>query len=237
MQYIPKTELIDAYMLSRCSQCQAITTQKPLYIKLQRPEQHWETIFTLCKSCSELKRDALSHISRETYVIFDLRQGGTGKIKQLIGAVMARYASAGHSVPLTLERISVKLRPSTANPTGVRISESDLKCELSEMVKDKLIGVQKIDYTAKLIQELLRREKYAPCPSCSHRTLVSLYFQISGVSREGEKSNVLKKMGQYCVNCGRTEMNTEAVWPKPKDVKDFTAVRNFTDPTRLEGDQ
>jgi hypothetical protein len=183
-------------------------------------------IFTLCKSCAELKRSAFSHISRETYAIFDTAEfvefmvrgegTSTSEIKQRIGAVMARYASGGHFVPLTFERISFRLRSS-----GVRISEFHLKRKLAEMVEEKLIEVKKVDYTEKLIRELLRLEECAPCPSCSHRTFALLYFQVSGVAASsGEKSNVHKKMGHYCVNCGRAEMDTEAVWPK--DAKEST---------------
>lgn len=120
------------------------------------------------------------------------------ELRKQVGVLLARMSTSS-SIP-TLERIAFGLRAE-----GYRISESQLKQELSAMEDDGIVKGIKIDYTQEVIEWLLHQENGVGviCPDCGKRSFVTLYSQSSDDTTYAKKRNVHRKVGSYCANCGR----------------------------------
>ncbi|MDG6908308.1 MAG: hypothetical protein JRN20_21265, partial [Nitrososphaerota archaeon] len=126
------------------------------------------------------------------------------ELRKSVGVLLARMSTSS-SIP-TLERMAFGLRAD-----GYRISENQLKQELSAMEDHGIVKGIKIDYTQVMIEWLLYQERSVGliCPSCGRRSSISLYCQSSDYDTHAKRRNVHRKVGSYCVNCGRIVIDTK----------------------------
>ena len=119
------------------------------------------------------------------------------ELRKRIGVILARMSTSYFS---TLERIAFGLRAE-----GFRISENQLKQELSVMEEDGIVKGIKIDYTQEMTEWLLHQERSVGviCPSCGRRSSISLYCQSSDDTSYARRRNVHMKVGSYCTSCGK----------------------------------
>ncbi|MDG6995713.1 MAG: hypothetical protein JRN52_07310 [Nitrososphaerota archaeon] len=176
---------------------------------MPRPKR-WEQLFTLCGSCVGLARsDTLCHVFRKIYFVVDysklvlfLISENDMELRKRIGVILVRMSTSS-SIP-TLERIAFGLRAE-----GIRISENQLKQELSLMEDRGVVEGIKIDYTQVMIEWLLHQVRSVglTCPSCERPSSISLYCQFSDDTNHAKRRNVHRKVGSYCVNCGRISID------------------------------
>jgi hypothetical protein len=133
-----------------------------------------------------------------------LVSGNDMELRKRVGVILARMSTSSYLS--TLERIAFGLRAD-----GFRISENQLKQELSVMEDNGIVKGIKIDYTQEVIEWLLHQERNVglTCPSCGRRSSISLYCQSSDDTTYAKKRNVHRKIGSYCVNCRR--ISTDAI--------------------------
>jgi hypothetical protein len=126
------------------------------------------------------------------------------ELRKRIGVILVRMSTSS-SVP-TFERIAFGLRAD-----GYRISENQLKQELSAMEDHGIVKGIKIDYTQVMIEWLLRQVRSVglTCPSCERPSSISLYCQFSDDTNHAKKRNVHRKVGSYCVSCGSILIDTK----------------------------
>ena len=126
------------------------------------------------------------------------------ELRKRVGVILGRM-STSTSVP-TLERIVFGLRAE-----GIRISENQLKQELSALEDHGIVKGIKIDYTKLMVEWLLHQVRSVglTCPSCGRHSSISLYCQFSDDITHAKKRNVHRKVGSYCANCGRILIDTK----------------------------
>ena len=130
------------------------------------------------------------------------------ELRKRVGVILVRMSTSS-SIP-TLERIAFGLRAE-----DIRISENQLKQELSAMEDNGIVKGIKIDYTQVMIEWLLHQVRSVGvlCHACGKRSLISLYCQFLDDTTFTKKRNVHTKVGSYCVNCERISIDAKVKCP------------------------
>ena len=170
-----------------CPNCETVTEQKSVYVKLPEGggrKQCWEKAFALCLRCfKRRKKNPLLPVKVKIY-----------SLAHDMGYNPIPIISILKDGPLTLDRLAYRLKKAG-------IESRTFEKILKPWVNSELISEEDVDYT-ELIIEKVRSSKMRLKTCRKERTTTMTLLPLYTQSRS-QRGLTLERLGFYCLSCRR----------------------------------